>query len=88
MTLERQSGGHENTFGRRQQVPQSAGGAGVDCRAGYQVISTADGEQALRLARELTPALILLDVILPKMSGLCFNSKSVQFPARSMPLEH
>jgi hypothetical protein len=60
VTLERQSGGHENTFGRRQQVPQSVGGAGVDCRAGYQVISTADGEQALRLARELTPALILL----------------------------
>jgi CheY-like chemotaxis protein len=38
--------------------------------AGYQVISAADGEQAVRLAREQSPALILLDVMLPKMSGL------------------
>ena len=37
--------------------------------AGYEVISAGDGEQALRLAREHTPALILLDVMLPKMSG-------------------
>lgn len=38
--------------------------------AGYEVISSSDGEQALRLAREHLPALILLDVMLPKMSGL------------------
>ena len=37
--------------------------------AGYEVISAADGEQALSLAREHKPALILLDVMLPKMSG-------------------
>lgn len=37
--------------------------------AGYEVISASDGEQALRLAREHVPALILLDVMLPKMSG-------------------
>jgi CheY-like chemotaxis protein len=37
--------------------------------AGYKVISASDGEQALRLAREHLPALILLDVMLPKMSG-------------------
>lgn len=37
--------------------------------AGYEVISSSDGEQALRLAREHVPALILLDVMLPKMSG-------------------
>ena len=37
--------------------------------AGYKVISATDGEQALRLAREHLPALILLDVMLPKMSG-------------------
>src|SRR6266404_6039143 len=37
--------------------------------AGYEVISAGDGEQALRLAREHCPALILLDVMLPKMSG-------------------
>jgi DNA-binding response OmpR family regulator len=37
--------------------------------AGYEVISAADGEQALRLAREHAPDLILLDVMLPKISG-------------------
>lgn len=37
--------------------------------AGYEVISAGDGDQALRLAREHVPALILLDVMLPKMSG-------------------
>ena len=38
--------------------------------AGYEVISAADGEQALQLVREECPALILLDVMLPKISGL------------------
>jgi len=33
------------------------------------VISSGDGEQALGLAREHAPALILLDIMLPKMSG-------------------
>jgi CheY-like chemotaxis protein len=37
--------------------------------AGYEVISAVDGEQASRLAREHAPDLILLDVMLPKMSG-------------------
>lgn len=37
--------------------------------AGYEVISATDGEQALRLAREHLPALVLLDVMLPKMIG-------------------
>jgi two-component system, cell cycle response regulator DivK len=37
--------------------------------AGYEVVSAGDGDQAVRLAREHTPALILLDVMLPKMSG-------------------
>src|SRR5258707_13566117 len=38
-------------------------------RAGYEVCSAADGEEALRLAREKLPDLILLDMLLPKMSG-------------------
>lgn len=37
--------------------------------AGYEVISSGDGEQALRLAHEHALALILLDIMLPKMSG-------------------
>jgi CheY-like chemotaxis protein len=38
--------------------------------AGYEVVSAGDGEQALVLAREHFPSLVLLDVMLPKMSGL------------------
>lgn len=38
-------------------------------RAGYEVSSATDGEEALRLAREKLPDLILLDMLLPKMSG-------------------
>jgi CheY-like chemotaxis protein len=37
--------------------------------AGYEVICAEDGESALALARERKPDLILLDLILPKMSG-------------------
>lgn len=38
--------------------------------AGCQVICAADGESALRLAHEEQPDLILLDMILPKLSGV------------------
>jgi len=37
--------------------------------AGHQVISAGDGEDGLRLARECTPDLIVLDMMLPKLSG-------------------
>jgi CheY-like chemotaxis protein len=38
-------------------------------RAGYTVDSAVDGDEALRLAHEKMPDLILLDMLLPKMSG-------------------
>ena len=38
-------------------------------RAGYEVSSAADGEEALRMASEQLPNLILLDMLLPKLSG-------------------
>src|SRR5271167_3834327 len=38
-------------------------------RAGYDVSSAADGEDGLRMAREKLPDLILLDMLLPKLSG-------------------
>ena len=37
--------------------------------AGYEVISAGDGDQALQLAQSQIPALILLDIMLPKMTG-------------------
>jgi DNA-binding response OmpR family regulator len=36
---------------------------------GYRVLTAADGETALRLIRELTPVLVLLDYRLPRLDG-------------------
>ena len=38
--------------------------------AGYSVLEATDGEQAVRIAVEARPALILMDLSLPKMDGL------------------
>jgi two-component system, cell cycle response regulator len=38
-------------------------------RAGYDVSSAMDGENALKIARETRPDVILLDMLLPKMTG-------------------
>ena len=38
-------------------------------KAGYQVTTAADGEEALHLARTMAPDLILLDMLLPKIGG-------------------
>ena len=38
-------------------------------RAGYEVCTASDGESALRVAQEQKPDLILLDMLLPKMTG-------------------
>jgi DNA-binding response OmpR family regulator len=37
---------------------------------GYDVLTAADGEEGLRLARTETPDLVLLDLLLPKLTGL------------------
>ncbi len=38
-------------------------------KAGYEVVCAEDGQSALQLARGQQPDLILLDLMLPKMSG-------------------
>jgi DNA-binding response OmpR family regulator len=38
-------------------------------RAGYEVAQATNGEEALRLARERTPSLCILDVMMPRVSG-------------------
>ena len=37
---------------------------------GYELLETADGEEALAAARQHHPDLILLDVMMPKMDGI------------------
>jgi two-component system phosphate regulon response regulator PhoB len=39
-------------------------------RSGYEVVVARDGEEALRLAREKQPDLVVLDWMMPKASGL------------------
>jgi CheY-like chemotaxis protein len=36
---------------------------------GYRVLSACDGEEALKLCAQETPALAILDVIMPKLGG-------------------
>jgi DNA-binding response OmpR family regulator len=39
-------------------------------RAGYEVVQASDGEEAVRLAFERVPDLAVLDVMMPKLTGL------------------
>jgi CheY-like chemotaxis protein len=56
-------------------------------RAGFEVSSAGDGEEALRMARVNLPDLILLDMLLPKMSGLDVLKALKNDPAtRRMPV--
>jgi two-component system alkaline phosphatase synthesis response regulator PhoP/two-component system response regulator VicR len=53
---------------------------------GYKVITARDGQQALSLVRQHKPDLVILDVMMPKLSGfkvarlIKFDSKSKQTP--------
>jgi two-component system alkaline phosphatase synthesis response regulator PhoP len=39
-------------------------------RSGYEIITAANGEDALTLAHERRPVLVILDVEMPKLDGL------------------
>ena len=43
--------------------------------AGYRVLEASDGEQAVELAVQKRPALILMDLSLPKLDGLAATRK-------------
>ena len=45
---------------------------------GYEILTAKDGEEALNIAREEKPDLVLLDIIMPKMNGysVCEKLKS------------
>ena len=47
---------------------------------GYQVIEAADGQEALRMAEEEVPDLVLLDIQLPRVNGLAVVRQLRQNP--------
>src|SRR5215469_1496651 len=49
-----------------------------------EVISAEDGEQALRYAREMQPDLVLLDLLLPKMTGTEVLARLKNEPATAL----
>ena len=52
-----------------------------DCGQDIQLWTTADGVEALQWLRKVTPALILIDLLLPKMSGTQLLAEIRQLPA-------
>ncbi len=48
---------------------------------GYTVVEAEDGEEALKLVEQSPPDLVLLDIILPKLSGFDVLGKLKQNPA-------
>lgn len=52
-------------------------------RAGYEVVSARDGEEALRLAADHRPDLAVLDVMMPKLTGLEVTRQLRATPATS-----
>lgn len=50
-------------------------------RAGHDVLTASDGEEALRLARAQLPDLILLDLIMPRMQGFQVLTELKKDPA-------
>jgi DNA-binding response OmpR family regulator len=49
-------------------------------RAGFEVLKAEDGERALRIAREQAPALLVLDLMMPGLSGLDVTKQLKQDP--------
>lgn len=49
-------------------------------RAGFEVLKAEDGERALRIAREQGPALLVLDLMMPGLSGLDVTKQLKQDP--------
>ncbi len=52
---------------------------------GYRVLSGCDGEKAMRLCEKETPALAILDVVMPKLGGLAVTSQ-LTAPFAGLPI--
>ncbi len=76
----RRRGGHRAGDRRRPGHPR-AGRAGSSSRKGFRVALASGGEEALRLAREVRPDAITLDVLMPGMDGWAVLSALKADPA-------
>jgi DNA-binding response OmpR family regulator len=55
--------------------------------AGFQVVEACDGEEAVRMAQDEAPDLIVLDVMMPKLDGVeVCNRLRASFTTRSIPV--
>jgi len=52
-------------------------------KQGYSTITAIDGEEALRMAKESKPDLILMDVVMPRMNGFQATRKLAKDPETS-----
>ncbi len=56
-------------------------------RSGFQVVATEDGQAAVELARNKRPDVILLDLMLPKITGVeVLRRLKSDFQTRSIPV--
>jgi two-component system, OmpR family, response regulator ResD len=55
-------------------------------RAGYEVLTAADGPQALRVAERAQPDLIVLDVMLPQLNGIEVMRRLHERPGAPLPV--
>jgi len=53
-------------------------------RAGHQPLEAEDGTQALELARTMNPRMILLDVLMPGLSGIDTLKRLRRMPAQKL----
>ena len=53
-------------------------------RAGYEIVQARNGDEALRLALELVPALAVLDVMMPGLNGFEVTRELRKNPATSV----
>ena len=57
--------------------------SGVLKRHGHEVLAAESGEQALQVARDLKPDLILMDIVMPGLNGFQATRQLTRDPATS-----